>query len=156
MAYVIVGHCKDASCIPVCPVDCIRPAQTTDGFDDALQCSISTPTHVSTAEHVSTSARSTPSATTKTAAAAAVQRINADHFDRHPLVPDYTRAGAASSSRPRCTPSGDRRCRAHATCSCGKNYIDIDGVEVEVFERLPTPFDLIRAGLRPTINTPSR
>ena len=31
MAYVITQNCcKDASCVPVCPVDCIRPVGNTD------------------------------------------------------------------------------------------------------------------------------
>ncbi len=34
MAYVITQNCcKDASCVPVCPVDCIRPAE--GGLDSA-------------------------------------------------------------------------------------------------------------------------
>ena len=35
MAYVITQNCcKDASCVPVCPVDCIRPVAEPGEFTD--------------------------------------------------------------------------------------------------------------------------
>ena len=40
MTYVITQPCigvKDASCVDVCPVDCIHPSQNEDGFDAAEQ-----------------------------------------------------------------------------------------------------------------------
>lgn len=40
MAYVITSKCrdeKDASCVQVCPVDCIHPADDEDGFAAAKQ-----------------------------------------------------------------------------------------------------------------------
>ena len=43
MAHVITGLCqdtKDQSCVEVCPVDCIHPAQSLDGdeaFEETLQ-----------------------------------------------------------------------------------------------------------------------
>jgi ferredoxin len=40
MAYVIAEPCignKDASCVEVCPVDCIHPAPGEPGFDEASQ-----------------------------------------------------------------------------------------------------------------------
>ena len=47
MAYVITQNCcKDASCVPVCPVDCIRPVESGTGpgattemlYIDPLEC----------------------------------------------------------------------------------------------------------------------
>jgi NAD-dependent dihydropyrimidine dehydrogenase PreA subunit len=38
MTYVITQPCigvKDASCVDVCPVDCIHPSQNEEGFDEA-------------------------------------------------------------------------------------------------------------------------
>ncbi len=38
MTYVITQPCigvKDASCVDVCPVDCIHPAQNEEGFEEA-------------------------------------------------------------------------------------------------------------------------
>ena len=40
MAYVITQPCigvKDASCVDVCPVDCIHPAPGEEGFNDNEQ-----------------------------------------------------------------------------------------------------------------------
>lgn len=40
MTYVITQPCigvKDASCVDVCPVDCIHPSPGEDGFDEAEQ-----------------------------------------------------------------------------------------------------------------------
>ena len=40
MTYVITQPCigvKDASCVDVCPVDCIHPSQNEEGFDTAEQ-----------------------------------------------------------------------------------------------------------------------
>ena len=38
MAYVIIDTCtKDAACVDACPVDCIHPAKTEDGFADTPQ-----------------------------------------------------------------------------------------------------------------------
>ena len=40
MSYVIVEACigrKDASCVDVCPVDCIHPTPEEDGYEDSEQ-----------------------------------------------------------------------------------------------------------------------
>jgi ferredoxin len=40
MAYVITELCvetKDASCVSVCPVDCIHPMPDEEGFEEAMQ-----------------------------------------------------------------------------------------------------------------------
>jgi NAD-dependent dihydropyrimidine dehydrogenase PreA subunit len=40
MAYIITEPCinvKDASCVDVCPVDCIHPRKTEAGFVEAAQ-----------------------------------------------------------------------------------------------------------------------
>jgi NAD-dependent dihydropyrimidine dehydrogenase PreA subunit len=40
MTYVITEPCigvKDASCVDVCPVDCIHPRKDEPGFDEAIQ-----------------------------------------------------------------------------------------------------------------------
>ena len=40
MAYVITQRCvgtKDATCVEVCPVDCIHPSPDEEGFDAAAQ-----------------------------------------------------------------------------------------------------------------------
>ena len=40
MSYVITQPCigvKDASCVDVCPVDCIHPSHNEPGFDESAQ-----------------------------------------------------------------------------------------------------------------------
>jgi NAD-dependent dihydropyrimidine dehydrogenase PreA subunit len=44
MTYVITNPCigvKDASCVDVCPVDCIHPSPNEPGFEEAQQLHIS-------------------------------------------------------------------------------------------------------------------
>ncbi len=36
-----------------------------------------------------------------------------------------------------------------AACYAAAELIEVDGVEINLFERLPTPFGLIRAGVAP-------
>ena len=151
MAYVITQNCcKDASCIPVCPVDCIRPAHATDGFDDAAMLYIDPDTCIDCGacfDECPVDAiyydEDLPPHLER------FKQINADHFGRHPLVPDYTPepgprpAVARGALRVAVVGAGP------AACYAAKELIDIDGVEVELFERLPTPFGLIRAGVAP-------
>jgi len=43
MTYVITNPCigvKDASCVDVCPVDCIHPSPNEPGFEEAQQLHI--------------------------------------------------------------------------------------------------------------------
>lgn len=151
MAYVITQNCcKDASCIPVCPVDCIRPAQSTEGFDDAAMLYIDPDTCIDCGacfDECPVDAiyydEDLPPHLER------FKQINADHFERNPLVPDYTPepgprpAVARGALRVAVVGAGP------AACYAAKELIDIDGVEVELFERLPTPFGLIRAGVAP-------
>ena len=151
MAYVITQNCcKDASCVPVCPVDCIRPVggpgETTGTemlyidpescidcgacFDecpvDAIHYDEDLPPHLKP-----------------------FKGFNAAYFDRHPLEPDTApqppaRAGVVPGAlRVAIVGSGPAACYAAA------GLIDVDGVQVDMFERLPTPFGLVRAGVAP-------
>lgn len=155
MAYVITQNCcKDASCIPVCPVDCIRPAEHPDtamaGFATTEMLYIDPNSCIDCG------------ACFEECPVGAIQyeedlphelhrfkELNAAYFDRHPLQPDMSvvpaaRAGVEPGSlRVAIVGSGPAACYAAA------ELIDVDGVEVDVFERLPTPFGLIRAGVAP-------
>ncbi|WP_020102441.1 FAD-dependent oxidoreductase [Mycobacterium sp. 360MFTsu5.1] len=151
MAYVITQNCcKDASCIPVCPVDCIRPAPSGGGFDaaemlyidpdscidcgacfdecpvDAIHYDDDLPPHLER-----------------------FKQLSADYFALHPLQADPTPEPARHSPvRP-----GALRVAVvgagPAACYAAAELIGTDGVEIDMFERLPTPFGLIRAGVAP-------
>jgi ferredoxin--NADP+ reductase len=75
--------------------------------------------------------------------------INAAFFQRHPLErgnyegPNERRPVPAGALRVALVGSGPAACYAAA------DLVAIDGVEVDIFEKLPTPFGLIRAGVAP-------
>jgi ferredoxin--NADP+ reductase len=151
VAYVITQNCcKDASCIPVCPVDCIRPLQGAGGFDTAemlyidpdscIDCGACFDECPVDAIHYD---EDLPPRLER------FKQLNADYFAEHSLQRDSTpepgprapvRRGALRVAVVGAGP---------AACYAAAELIDIDGVEVELFERLPTPFGLIRAGVAP-------
>lgn len=147
MAYVITQNCcKDASCVPVCPVDCIRPvgASTADMLyidpESCIDCGACFDECPVGAIHYE---EDLPAGQER------FKDINAAYFERHPLEPDTT---APPATRQAVAP-GDLRIAVvgagPAACYAAAELIAIDGVEVNLFERLPTPFGLIRAGVAP-------
>lgn len=148
MTYVITQNCcKDASCVPVCPVDCIRPG---DGAGDTEMLYIDPQACIdcgACAEECPVEAiyyeDDLPESQVR------YLEIAADYFTANPLQPDGT-------SEPRPHPpvsSGALRVAivgaGPAACYAAAQLLAVDGVEVDLFERLPTPFGLIRAGVAP-------
>jgi ferredoxin--NADP+ reductase len=75
--------------------------------------------------------------------------INADFFARQPL---RTRAASPVAVRQDVESGGLRVAivgSGPAACYAAAELLETDGVEVNVFERLPTPFGLIRSGVAP-------
>ena len=147
MAYVITQNCcKDASCVPVCPVDCIRPvgASAADMLyidpESCIDCGACFDECPVGAIHYE---EDLPVGQER------FKDINAAYFERHPLEPDTT---ALPASRQGVAP-GDLRVAVvgagPAACYAAAELIGVDGVQVNLFERLPTPFGLIRAGVAP-------
>ncbi|OBB33595.1 ferredoxin [Mycolicibacterium peregrinum] len=151
MAYVITQNCcKDASCVPVCPVDCIRPAEV--GLDSAsaemlyidpescIDCGACFEECPVGAIHYE---EDLPDELQR------FKDLNAAYFERHPLEP-VTVPAAPSRAR---VEAGSLRVAivgsGPAACYAAAELIDVDGVEINLFERLPTPFGLIRAGVAP-------
>lgn len=151
MAYVITQNCcKDASCVPVCPVDCIRPAE--GGLDSAsaemlyidpescIDCGACFEECPVGAIHYE---EDLPGELKR------FKDLNAAYFERHPLEP-VTLPTATSRAR---VEAGSLRVAivgsGPAACYAAAELIDVDGVEIDLFERLPTPFGLIRAGVAP-------
>jgi ferredoxin--NADP+ reductase len=77
------------------------------------------------------------------------QHINAEYFQRHPLQP----APVAAPTKHAPVSPGSLRVAivgaGPAACYAAAELIAIDGLEVNLFERLPTPFGLIRSGVAP-------
>ncbi|TVY06379.1 4Fe-4S dicluster domain-containing protein [Mycolicibacterium porcinum] len=151
MAYVITQNCcKDASCVPVCPVDCIRPAE--DGLESAsaemlyidpescIDCGACFEECPVGAIHYE---EDLPGDLQR------FKELNAAYFERHPLEPASI---SVAASRARVEPGSVRVAivgSGPAACYAAAELIDVDGVEINLFERLPTPFGLIRAGVAP-------
>ncbi|MFE6861915.1 FAD-dependent oxidoreductase [Nocardia sp. NPDC057668] len=149
MAYVITQNCcKDASCVPACPVDCIRPLAGAVGEPGAQMLFIDPETCIdcgACADECPVGA--VYSEYDLPPELERFRDINAAYFQRHPLeatVPEtVSPAPARAELRVAVVGAGPAACYAAA------ELLGIPGVEVDLFERLPTPFGLIRAGVAP-------
>lgn len=150
MAFVITQNCcNDSSCVPVCPVDCIRPVTATS--DDAATMLYIDP--VACVDCGACMAECPVGAIyyedDLPAGQQPFKQLNADYFARNPLrvrhsAPRPADPGVeAGSLRVAIVGSGPAACYAAA------ELMRIDGAEVSVIERLPSPFGLIRAGVAP-------
>lgn len=150
MTYVITQNCcKDASCIDACPADCIRPG--IDVNESGLQMLYIDPN--SCVECGACESACPVGAIYLDAELPLEQRryldINADYFQTHPLD---SRPAPRPRERKRVEPGSLRVAivgTGPASCYAAAELLEIEGAEVDVFERLPTPFGLIRAGVAP-------
>lgn len=150
MTFVITQNCcNDASCVPVCPVDCIRPVPSVDGSDspmlyidpatcvDCGACEVVCP--VGAIYHEDDLPESQK----------VFLDINEQYFTDRPLT---ARAVSREPSNHPVAP-GDLRVAivgtGPAACYAATELMRTAGVEVNMFERLPTPFGLIRSGVAP-------
>ncbi|WP_059014362.1 FAD-dependent oxidoreductase [Mycobacterium sp. M26] len=149
MAHVITQNCcKDASCVAVCPVDCIRPDPRDAGQTPMLYidpqacidcgaCMDECPVDAIYPEN-----ELPPSQL-------AFRDLNAEYFAQHPLVVNYPTPEpvhppvAAGSFRVAIVGTGP------AALYAAGELLRVDGVDVSLFDRLPTPYGLIRAGVAP-------
>lgn len=150
MAFVITQNCcTDASCVPVCPVDCIRPVPGPDGtaapmlYIDPTTCvdcgACEAVCPVGAIYHEDDVPESQARFTT----------INADYFAAEPLVvrpnPAKWEPAALGRDTLRVAVVG----AGPAACYAVADLALTAGVEVDVFDRLPTPFGLVRFGVAP-------
>lgn len=151
MAYVITQNCcKDESCVPACPVDCIRPvhgpgrsSQTEMLFIDPEACIDCGACMEECPVDAVYYDDDLPPELER------FRDLNAAYFKRHPLQPDATAPPIAHTP----VTSGSLRVAVvgagPSACYAAGELTSIDGVEVNLFERLPTPFGLIRSGVAP-------
>jgi ferredoxin--NADP+ reductase len=151
VTFVITGGCcNDASCVPVCPVQCIRPRPGDPDFTSAEQLYIDPATCIDCGACMDECPVSAihgewdlPEELDDYLA------INAEYFANSPIEesapPDRKRRKLAEGSQLRVAVVGS----GPAGCYAASDLSDIKGVEVSVFDRLPTPFGLVRAGVAP-------
>ncbi|MGE0219856.1 FAD-dependent oxidoreductase [Mycolicibacterium sp.] len=148
MTFVITQNCcTDASCVPVCPVDCIRPTAGAGTAQmlyidpqacvDCGACMAECP--VGAIYHED----DLPAGLTR------FRDINAAYFQRTPLTVRNT----VPATAPRALDRGALRVAivgtGPAACYAATELLRTPGVEVNMFDRLPTPFGLIRSGVAP-------
>lgn len=152
MAYVITqACCNDASCVSACPVNCIHPTPEEADFAttemlyiepgaciDCGACVDACPVNAIFPEDQLTESLQR------------YREINANYYTRHPLQPDWT---PLTPPAPPVRDLGTLRVAivgaGPAACYAAEELLARSDVEVEMFEKLPTPWGLVRAGVAP-------
>ncbi|MCV7221738.1 FAD-dependent oxidoreductase [Mycolicibacterium elephantis] len=152
MAFVITQNCcTDGSCVPVCPVDCIRPVPNGVSpqmlYIDPVACvdcgACMEVCPVGAIYHED----ELPTGQQR------FRDVNAAYFTESPLRPRNT----IRKSLPHRIDRGALRVAivgaGPAGCYAAAELVRTPGVEVHIFDRLPTPFGLIRSGVAPDHQT---
>ena len=152
MTYVIApGCCLDASCVAACPVQCIRPRPGDPDFTSVEQLYIDPATCIDCSACVDACPIGVvypdyemPDGDDDLLA------INAQYFEDRPIeegVAPVIRRPRLPEDRPvlRVAVVG----AGPAACYAVDALSEVRGVRVSVFEKLPTPFGLVRAGVAP-------
>jgi ferredoxin--NADP+ reductase len=152
MTYVITnGCCSDASCIPVCPVQCIRPRPGDPDFTTTEQLYIDPATCIDCGACMDECPVEAihPQWDVPDELSGYLD-INAAHFATSPI------SGSAPPDPIRRRLPQDRTSLAVAVvgsgpagCYAADELSGIQGVRVTVLDQLPTPFGLVRSGVAP-------
>ncbi|WP_036519545.1 FAD-dependent oxidoreductase [Nocardia sp. 348MFTsu5.1] len=155
MTFVILQSCcNEASCVDVCPVDCIHPKPGEPAFMRAEMLHIDPTTCIDCGACVD----ACPVEAIKPdyeldANDEPYLAINAAYFDRHPIAEDdpVTRATHKKFDHAglRVAIVGTGPSAFYAA----RELTDHKGVEVTMFDRLLTPYGLVRAGVAPDHQT---
>lgn len=152
MAYVITQRCcNDASCVSECPVDCIRPTPDQPEFATAEMLHIDPDTCIDCGACVDACpVEAIFSEDDLSASLARYRDINAAYFERHPLesnieplVPPSRPPKELGTLRVAVIGAGP------AACYAADTILRRCDAQVELFDRLPTPWGLVRAGVAP-------
>ncbi|MEU7631638.1 FAD-dependent oxidoreductase [Nocardia sp. NPDC049220] len=152
MAYVITQRCcNDASCVSECPVDCIRPTPDQPEFATTEMLYIDPDTCIDCGACVDACpVEAIYSEDDLTESLARFRDVNAAYFQRHPLESDFT--PIVAPARPP-KELGTLRVAivgaGPAACYAADELLRRADVEIEMFDRLPTPWGLVRAGVAP-------
>ncbi|MCW2815582.1 MAG: 4Fe-4S ferredoxin [Nocardioides sp.] len=153
MAYVVTQSCcADASCVIACPVNCIHPAPGEPGFAEAEMLYVDADSCVG----CGACATACPVDAIKPESVLTVEEqpfvaINADYYDCFPH-PDRRPLSVVGKQR-RLQRPGPFRVAVVGAGPAGLYTADEllkhPEVSVDVYDRLPTPYGLVRAGVAP-------
>ncbi len=152
MAYVITQPCcNDASCVDVCPVNCIHPTPDEAPFATTEMLYIDPDTCIDCGACVDECPVEAifPDNELDEDDAPYLQ-MNASYFEKHPMGPDWPEPITMAKIDPELgtlkvaiVGSGP------AACYAAMELTGKPRVEVDMFDRLPTPYGLVRAGVAP-------
>ncbi|GAC68176.1 4Fe-4S binding protein [Gordonia soli] len=151
MTYVITQNCcKDASCVSVCPVDCIRPSDSSSSGNGPQMLFIDPDTCIDCgACYDECPVDAIHADSDLPPELEPFLELNAEYFRRNPLEPGpflpFTNRPAIPAGALRVAIVG----AGPAACYAAAELLAVGGVEVEMFERLPVPFGLVRYGVAP-------
>ena len=152
MTFVITqGSCNDAVCVSVCPVQCIRPRQGDPEFTTTEQLYIDPRTCIDCgACYDVCPVEAIYRDYELPAHLSGYMQINEDYFTENPLgdtslLPSTRRRLPDDNPELRVAIVG----AGPSACYAADELSSIKGVQVSVFDRLPTPFGLVRAGVAP-------
>ncbi|MGW6374633.1 FAD-dependent oxidoreductase [Rhodococcus sp. NPDC055112] len=152
MAYVITqACCNDASCVATCPVNCIHPTPDEAQFRTTEMLYIEPDTCIDCGACVDACpvAAIFP-ADQLSEADARYAEINANYYEKYPLQEGWKPLQPTEAKR---VDLGTLRVAivgaGPAASYAAEQLLVHSDVEVEVFEKLPTPWGLIRAGVAP-------
>lgn len=151
MTFVITGRCcNDGSCVSVCPVQCIRPRPGDPDFMSAEQLYIDPDTCIDCGACMDECPIDAVHADYDLDPDDIFMTINAEYFANDPieeseLPPSTRRRLPEGVDTLRVAVVGSGPAASYATGL----LTDVKGVSVSVFEKLPTPFGLTRAGVAP-------
>ena len=150
MTFVVAsGCCNDASCVDVCPVDCIRPRPGDADFRSAEQLYIDPDTCIGCAACMyACPVNAIHDEFDLAPSLAPFLDLNADYFRDQPLD---TRPVAAPRGPTKASPEARVALigTGPAGCYALERLSATSGIKMDVFEQLPTPFGLIRSGVAP-------
>lgn len=150
MAFVITRPCcNDASCVSVCPVNCIHPTPEEPEFRTAEMLYIDPETCIDCAACVDACPVGAIFADDELAEEdEPYLRLNADYYLDHDVE-----TGEPQPVRAPKVPDGDVRIAivgaGPAAFYAAEELIRHRSVQVDMFDRLPTPYGLVRAGVAP-------
>ncbi|MBV9088482.1 MAG: FAD-dependent oxidoreductase [Mycobacteriaceae bacterium] len=166
MPHVITQSCcSDGSCVYACPVNCIHPTPDEPGFATAEMLHIDPVACVDCGACVSACPVGAIAPDTKlTAAQLPFIEINASFYPKGPagekLPPTSKLAPVVAAPTIRRRSRGPLRVAivgsGPAAMYAADELLTQRGVVVNVFERLPTPYGLVRAGVAPDHQTTKR